>query len=295
MVTDGTVELPARRQAIAALARQRSSGLREVLVKLVGDRDLGVSSIDALVMVGGDAEAQHVLSSYPNLHTAAKEAALRFAASRRDSAELLLEKISDNSIPRQDIQATTLRQLQILGDKAWNERITQLFPQTKKLNEDKRQRMVALHEKLQKLADLPANPSAGRTIFDNSCSKCHRLFGSGSQIGPELTGSQRSNLNYLIENLVDPSAQLADTYRTSVLRLEDGRVLMGVILQRNEKVVSLQTVEDKLSIPTEEIEEMEQTNNSLMPEGLLDSLSDQQLRDLFAYLQSTQQVAPMPQ
>lgn len=294
-ITDGSIELPARRQAIAALARQRSNGLREVLVKLVGDRDLGVASIDALTVVGGDAEAQQVLASYPNLQRAAKEAALRLLASRRETAELLLAKISDNSIPRQDIQATTLRQLQILGDDAWNERIKELFPETRKLDEDKRQRMVAIHAKIQEIEKLPANPSAGRTIFDNSCAKCHRLFGSGSQIGPELTGSQRSNLNYLIENLVDPSAQLADTYRTSVLRLQDGRVLMGVVLQRNEKVVALQTAEEKLSIPAEEIEEMQQTNKSLMPEGLLDSLSDQQLRDLFAYLQSTQQVAPLTQ
>jgi putative heme-binding domain-containing protein len=66
---------------------------------------------------------------------------------------------------------------------------------------------------------------------------------------------------------------------------------MGVVLQKNDQTLVLQTAEDKVTIPVVEIEEMQQTTKSLMPEGLLDSLSEQQIRDLFAYLQSSQQVA----
>jgi putative heme-binding domain-containing protein len=202
-----------------------------------------------------------------------------------------LQAVTDNKISRQNIQATTLRQLQVLGDDAWNQRIVALFPDANRLTEDKRKQMASLHHLLSSGANVAPDPGRGRKLFDASCAKCHRLFGTGGQVGPELTGSQRSNLHYLVENIIDPSAQLADTYRLSILRLEDGRVLMGVVLQKNDQTLVLQTAEDKVTIPVVEIEEMQQTTKSLMPEGLLDSLSEQQIRDLFAYLQSSQQVA----
>jgi putative membrane-bound dehydrogenase-like protein len=294
MINDGNYELPSRRQAITALARQRATGLREILIKLIGDRDLGVTSLDALSIVGTEDDAQEIANLYSNLHPAAQEAAVRLLASRRSSAEILLAALKDSKIPREHIQATTLRQLQVLGDNAWNDRIISLFPTANRLNDDKRQKMVALHEMLSQKDGVAADPSKGRQLFDNSCAKCHRLFGAGGQVGPELTGSQRSNLHYLIENIVEPSAQLADSYRMTVIRLEDGRVLMGVVLQKSEQVLTLQTAEEKVSLPVAEIEEMQQTTKSLMPEGLLDTLTEQQMRDLFAYLQSTQQVAPAP-
>ncbi|MBN8601649.1 MAG: c-type cytochrome [Planctomycetes bacterium] len=292
MITDGNVELPVRRQAITALARQRSAGLRELLINLIGDRDLGVTALDALSIVGNDDDAKRIIDSFNNLHPAAKEAAIRLLAARKNNADLLLQALSENKIARDNIQATTLRQLQVLGDEAWNKRIVALFPESNSLTEDKRQRMVALHEMLSKSDNSTGNAARGRKLFDASCAKCHRLFGAGGQVGPELTGSQRSNLHYLIENIVEPSAQLADTYRLSIIRLDDGRVLMGVVLQKNEQTLSLQTAEEKVTLPVGEIEEMQQTTKSLMPEGLLDQLNEQQIRDLFAYLQATQQVAP---
>lgn len=294
MLADGNMELPVRRQAITALARQRTAGLRELLINMIGDRDLGVTALDAMTIVGQESDAQRIVDSYSNLHPAAKEAAIRLLAARRSSALLLLQAIETNQVPREHIQATTLRQLQVLGDESWNQRLLALFPESEQLTEDKRQRMVALTQMLSNPDGAAGNPARGRTLFDASCAKCHRLFGTGGEVGPELTGSQRSNLHYLIENIVEPSAQLADTYRLSILRLDDGRVLMGVVLQKNEQTLSLQTAEEKVSVPVAEIEEMQQTGKSLMPEGLLDSLTEQQIRDLFAYLQSTQQTAPSP-
>jgi putative membrane-bound dehydrogenase-like protein len=291
MITDGNVELPIRRQAITALARQRSAGLRDLLINLISDRDLGVTSLDALAIVGTPDDAERIVNSFNSLQPAGKEAAVRLLASRKNSAETLLQAVTDNKISRQNIQATTLRQLQVLGDDAWNQRIVALFPDANRLTEDKRKQMASLHHLLSSGANVAPDPGRGRKLFDASCAKCHRLFGTGGQVGPELTGSQRSNLHYLVENIIDPSAQLADTYRLSILRLEDGRVLMGVVLQKNDQTLVLQTAEDKVTIPVVEIEEMQQTTKSLMPEGLLDSLSEQQIRDLFAYLQSSQQVA----
>jgi len=291
MVNDTSKQLAWRRQAISALARQKSSKLREQLIKAIDERDMAPSAIDALGIVGTPEDSEMLVAKFSGFNQPAREAVVRLLASRPSSAPLLLNAVSENKFPRSLIQTTTLRQLQYLGNEDINKRLIELFPEAAQVNEDKRKRIVDLQEQLSKTDEPAGSPTAGRKLFDQSCAKCHRLFGEGSQIGPELTGSQRSNLNYLLDNIVDPSAQLADTYRMSVIRLEDGRVIMGVVLQQNEKVLTLQTADERLALSVADIEEIQRTNKSLMPEGLLDSLTQQQIRDLVSYLQSSRQVA----
>jgi putative heme-binding domain-containing protein len=291
MVNDTSKQLAWRRQAILALARQKSSKLREKLIKAIDERDMAPSAIDALGIVGSPEDSEMLVARFSGFNQPAREAVVRLLASRPSTAPLLLNAVAENKFPRSLIQTTTLRQLQYLGNDDINKRLIALFPETAQVSEDKRKRIVDLQEQLSKTDGAAGNPVAGRKLFDQSCAKCHRLFGEGSQIGPELTGSQRSNLNYLLDNIVDPSAQLADTYRMSVIRLEDGRVIMGVILQQNDKVLTLQTADDRLALSVADIEEIQRTNKSLMPEGLLDSLTQQQIRDLVSYLQSSRQVA----
>jgi len=82
-----------------------------------------------------------------------------------------------------------------------------------------------------------ADRSRGRLIFKQTCATCHRLFDEGGDIGPELTGSQRSNLDYVLENVLDPSAVFAKDYQVTVLETKDGRVLTGIIKQENDRVL----------------------------------------------------------
>ena len=119
------------------------------------------------------------------------------------------------------------------------------------------------------------------------------LFGNGKQVAPDLTGAQRSSLQYLLENIVDPSATLAESFRMTSLRLTDGRVVNGVVLRKALQTWDIQTSKELVVIRTTDIEESRPTRLSLMPEGLLDVLDKQQTADLVAYLMSSQQV-PLP-
>jgi putative heme-binding domain-containing protein len=116
--------------------------------------------------------------------------------------------------------------------------------------------------------------------------RCHKLFGEGGAVGPELTGSQRSDLGYLIENMVAPSAAVAADYRLSVFSLADGRVLNGLATKRGGGSVTIVTPTEEVVVPAGEIEEERRTEVSLMPEGLLDGLDREQVADLIRYLQS---------
>ncbi len=107
-------------------------------------------------------------------------------------------------------------------------------------------------------------------------------------IGPELTGADRGNLDFLLTSLVDPSAQVRKEYQSQTIALRDGRVLSGLVVDENDRVLTLiDSNRQKTAIARDLIEESKPADMSLMPEGLLEKLTEPQIRDLFRYLQST--------
>jgi putative heme-binding domain-containing protein len=119
------------------------------------------------------------------------------------------------------------------------------------------------------------------------------MYGEGAAIAPELTGSDRHNIDYLLGNIVDPNAVVPADYRVTVLKLKDGRTVTGVIPEQTEKVLTLQTPAERLSIQRSDITDQQQLPQSLMPEGLLMALGEDNVKQLIAYLMSNGQV-PMP-
>jgi putative heme-binding domain-containing protein len=93
----------------------------------------------------------------------------------------------------------------------------------------------------------------------------------------------------MLLNIVNPSAEIREGYASYAVATTDGRTLAGVLVEQDKNVVVLRGSDGKeLVLPRSSIEEMKLTPKSLMPEGLLKEMSDQQVRDLFAYLRSTQ-------
>jgi putative heme-binding domain-containing protein len=164
--------------------------------------------------------------------------------------------------------------------------VSELWPITRKA----REQIQALRAVLTVDRLAQADDAQGRIHFQKTCAQCHKLFGEGESVGPELTGSQRNDLGYLLENILDPSATLADNYRVVVFVLNDGRVLNGIVVQQDARSVTIQTANDRVLVRPDEIEQSRTLDVSLMPEGLLDTLSEQQVIDLIRYLQSPHQV-----
>jgi putative heme-binding domain-containing protein len=124
-----------------------------------------------------------------------------------------------------------------------------------------------------------------------SCGKCHVLHNLGGQVGPNLTSFQRDDVVRLLTSIVNPSAEIREGYETHVAMLDDGRVVQGFLVEQDPQVVVLRTAEGT-TVPLEvaAIEERAVSGKSLMPEGLLSGLSDDEVRNLFAYLRTTQPV-----
>lgn len=122
---------------------------------------------------------------------------------------------------------------------------------------------------------------------------CHRLYDEGGNVGPNLTGSQRANLDYILENVLDPSAVVPKEYQMWVIETSDGRFLNGLIKQETGKSLTVQTETQLLMLPKDEIASRRQSPLSIMPEGILDKLAKEEVIDLAAYLRSKEQV-PLP-
>ncbi|MFN5299346.1 MAG: c-type cytochrome, partial [Planctomycetaceae bacterium] len=172
-------------------------------------------------------------------------------------------------------------------------RLAEVWGETRETPAEKQALLERYRGVLTPDAVASANLSAGRAVFNKVCASCHVLYGQGKNAGPDLTGGNRRNLDYLLENVVDPSGSVAADFRLSVIELQDGRVINGVVVERSAATLVVQAASERLTIPANEVVEIRQTAESLMPEGLLTNLTEAEVRDLVGYLQSTAQV-PLP-
>ena len=127
-------------------------------------------------------------------------------------------------------------------------------------------------------------------MFAKTCGQCHTLFGAGGKVGPELTGSNRANLDYLLSNILDPSAVIGKGYQAQIIVTDDGRVFTGIIRSDDRDSLTLATANDTIVIPKSEIVEQALSPKSMMPEDILKPLTEHEIRSLVVYLASPRQV-----
>ena len=179
-----------------------------------------------------------------------------------------------------------------MSDKHLREQVEKLWGRVRPTSKEKL-KVIAKYRKMLSVSLAGSDLSAGRAVFAKHCGACHKLFDDGGDRGPNITGAQRSNLDYLLENLIDPSSSVARDYQMHVLQLASGQVVTGLLGGETETTLTIRTLNEDIITPKSEIERRKLSEQSLMPEKLLDNLSKRELRNLIAYLQSSQQ-SPLP-
>ena len=281
----------ARQQAIHTLVEAREESVAPLLQKLLTHRELGIAAVRGLAAVHHPDTGKILVDQFNTFAPPTKFEVANTLASRVEFALLMMQGVADNKVDRQFISPFLLRQMQTLGNEALSAKVNELWPELKQLSADKKQKIETWKTKLTADTLAAANAGRGRVLFEASCAKCHRLFGSPMGIGPDLTGAQRSNLHYVLENTLDPSATLGEAYKMTIAVLVDGRVINGIVGAKTETTTTFNTPTGPVVIENEQIEETRISNLSIMPEGQLDLLQDEQVADLVKYLQSTEQVA----
>ncbi len=291
IVASGQHDSTTRQAAIRSLVTARTEDLLPLLEKQLGDRDVVAEAVRGIAILAPEKMTEILLGAYGRLRGRGREAVIAALATRPESALAMVKAIEQGNVDRRQVTVSQIRQMQRYEIPGLLELLQQTWPQLRPITADKRQRIEQLREQLSADVLAAANAANGRVLWDKSCGKCHLLFGSGGKIAPDLTGSQRSSLEYLLENIVDPSATLAESFRMTSLLLTDGRMVSGVVLRKTEQAWEIQTPTELVVIRAADIDESRPTRLSLMPEGLLDVLDKQQTVDLLAYLMSSQQVA----
>jgi putative membrane-bound dehydrogenase-like protein len=290
---DEAATIDVRKAALRSLIESRPPDLREICRRLLRVRFLNAVAVRGLSLFDDPAIGREIAAQYRSFHPSERPAAMDTLASRPSFARALLDAIAAGKIPRGDLSAFHARQIRSFGDRALSDRLEQVWGVLRESASDRRARIDALKGGLDPATLAGADLPRGRATFDRLCASCHTLHGQGGSVGPDLTGAGRDNLDYLLENLVDPSASVSADFRMVVVAMGDGRVLNGLVRARTDRTLTLQTQNEALVLDRDEIEDVKPSNLSLMPEGQLDPLSREEIRDLVGYLMHRTQV-PLP-
>jgi putative heme-binding domain-containing protein len=228
-----------------------------------------------------------ILEAYPDGLRAdpdVRVAALSLFASRTSwTTQLMGDIVQTKKIHKEDVPDQIVRRMMLLNDKGIQTDVEKLWPKVKFSSSAEINNQITRAEKA--LSTGNGMATQGKIIFSNLCGSCHKLFNEGGNIGPDLSGYDRSNHRELLLNIADPNAFIREGYVNYHIVTNDGRTVDGTITDQNNRTVTIKPFgEESLSLSVDQIKEMTPQKTSLMPERLLESVDDQQIRDLFAYI-----------
>jgi putative membrane-bound dehydrogenase-like protein len=285
---DSAAEIVARKSALQSILVARPSWMREVCEQVLPVRELAATAAEGLATYNDANVAKLLLGAWPGLAEADRFAILTILTSRPVWANALLDAMRLGQIPSKSLPVALARHIRDLNDGALTQKLTEVWGALRDPDEKtKREAMKQWQSKVTTETLKRANLFEGQKIFTTTCAVCHKLYGAGADIGPDLTGTGRHNLEYLLENILFPSAIVAAEYRQFTVTLKDGRILNGIIRSRTNQAIVLVMPGETMTIGKTDIVEEQASTLSLMPEGLLDGLNEIQSVNLIAYLMST--------
>jgi putative membrane-bound dehydrogenase-like protein len=289
---DGKAKVPQRQLALETLIEAKPDDLKDICQQLLRVRFLNTAAMKGLSLFDDPALGDQLAKNYSSFHPVERPAVIETLVTRPTFATALLDQIEAGKIPAADLTALQARQIRSFGNEKLSARLAQVWGELRDSPADKQKQIDDLKRLLSSPEPRTLNPdlSLGRAVFQTTCANCHRLFGSGGTIAPDLTGSGRHNLDYLLSNIIDPSSVVNKDFRMSILRMADGRILNGLVTSQDNDRLVLQTAKEKLTLLKADIEDQKLTTLSPMPDSILQPLTPDQIRNLISYLQSPTQV-----
>jgi len=271
-----------REGALRSLLAQRNDALAIELETLLDDRELRTSAIRAFGIMPQPGAAQLLLNRYRGFDMSDRRVVIETLATRIEYARELLGSLKSGAIEKSEIPTYAARTLESMLGSDFSE----VYGDAAALSGDK----GALFEKYRKLLTpeimTNADPFEGKVVFDRTCAACHLMYGEGGEIGPDLTGSNRANLDYILLNILDPSADIPDSYKMVTVTTHEGQTLVGSIAEENGRRIVLNSVGQKQIVAKQDIKSRVVSDISMMPEGLLMTLKDDEVANLIQYLRT---------
>ncbi len=278
---------------IETLGAARRPGAAPVLLALLNSPSIPIKRAALLaLMTYDDQEIGATVCS--RWHTAIPDErdlraiALRLLASRAIWAKSLMSEVKKSRIKPTEVPLDLIQQMRLHQDAELDRDLDRLWGRTRATPDEKRIQVERLTGLVRSgSAGSKGDPASGKVLFQKHCGVCHTLFGEGGQTGPNLTGYDREKLDFLAVAIVDPSAAIREEFTQFAVATKDGRVLSGLVDQETPTTLTIRGANNQTTLLNrDDIEEKQALRNSLMPDGILDKLSDEEIRHLFSFLMS---------
>lgn len=277
-----------RLQALRALVAARDADLlAEAADLLTGKKQASVEFrrrvLDELGRAEAPAIAELVLAAYPALEPELRPAAIELLTGRAAWSKLLLAAIAERRVPADALNLNQVRKLLAGKDAELAKLVRAQWGTLRAERNPQREQVIARMRAFLRESDGDAR--RGQQVFKKVCGQCHKIYGEGQDVGPDITVNGRSSFEQLLSNVFDPSLVIGAAYQARTILTNDGRVLTGLVAADDEQRVVLKAQGGKLeTVARGDIEEMETSRLSLMPENLEQQLQPQELADLFAFI-----------
>ncbi len=217
-----------------------------------------------------------------------RESALRTMAGRKEWAKMLINAVDTWKVPEKHVPVDIIRQLSLFNDPDINAAIEKHWPgklaaaPTEEIIKENKRIKAVLH-------GGQGDATKGKALFTQRCAVCHKLFGEGNMIAPDLTGYERGNIDFWLTGILTPSIEIREGFGMYVVKLKSGQILSGIMAGQDAKGITLRDAANQVTpVKQADIASLEASPISLMPQGLLTGMSDTELRDFFAYLMKTE-------
>jgi len=267
------------------IARQlKEESSRDALLKILNaetKESLVTETIRALGEVGGETVPEALLNRWKNLSPSTRRVAAEVLVSRREWARTLLTAVEKKELSPTDISATAVRMLAQNGDDNIRKRAAKSIGRFRASDSDK---LKLIAQKKKVVLSGTADLNAGHEVAQKTCFVCHKLYGEGADVGPDLTGVGRSTLDALLANVIDPNQVVGKGYENTEIETKDGRTVSGRIVEDTDTRLKLLASGPKEEvIAKSEIARLQTSELSLMPEGL-EQMPDADFRNLIWYI-----------
>jgi putative heme-binding domain-containing protein len=277
-----------RLRALEALVSVRDPGVLDGAAAALAERrpqteNFRAAVLAALGKLDDPRVAAVVLADYPKLEPDLRPRAVELLTQRDAWGRQLVRAVADKRVPADALNVNQVKRLLAAKDPALVQQVKGLWGTVREGRNPEREKVVA--EMGRFLRRSRGDARAGAAVFKDLCAQCHKIYGEGQDVGPDLTGNGRASFDQLVSNVFDPSLVIGPAYQATAVTTTQGRVLTGLLVEDNARRVVLKLQGGKLeTVPRDQVEEVTVSPVSLMPEGIEKQLKPQEIADLFAFL-----------
>ena len=290
VLADAKADTAARLAAMTALVDAKDTETAPLLQAALADSALRTAALRGLAAFDDAKTPAAILAQYATFTLAEKRDAVATLASRAGFAKELMNAIAAKKVPSTDVPAEIVRQLRGYGDATIDKQLAELWGVVRESPAERKALIAEWKLRLTK-KEMPApDVNLGRTVYAKTCQQCHTLYAVGGKVGPEITGANRGSLDYLLENILDPSAVIPKEYAATRIVTTDDRNIVGIVKSEVNGVLTVVTERETLTIAAKDIASKKASELSMMPDDILKQTTEYEFRSLIAYLQTAAQV-----